>query len=318
MSDASTSGSIELVVFTEPQEGASYRQLADVAQAADDLGYTGFFRSDHYLRMAEGDPGHGPSDAWTTLAALARDTRRVRLGTLVSPVTHRLPGILAVQVANVDDMSGGRVELGLGAGWFEREHRAYGIPFPPKRFGLLEEQLQIVTGLWTTPPGGSFSFHGEHYDLDGAPPLPRPVQQPHPPIVIGGGGPRRTPALAARFGAEYNTGFCDVDTAQGNFERVRAAYSDAGRDPDTLRFSIAWPLAIAGDKDTLRHRAGAHHRDVEDMRAGALVGTPDEVRRRIEAARAIGAGRIYLQVQDLADLAQLELLAHEVAPALAG
>jgi len=306
---------VEFVVFTEPQQGASYAQLRDLAQAAEDLGYDGFFRSDHYLHTSEGDPGLGPSDAWTTLAGLARDTSRLRLGTLVSSVTYRYPGILAIQVAGVDEMSDGRVELGLGTGWYAREHEAYGIPFPGARFGLLEEQLQIVTGLWTTPPSDRFSFTGEHYRLVDAPPFPRPVQQPHPPIIIGGGGPRRTPNLAARFAAEYNTGFGDLTSTAECFDRVRAACVEIGRAPESIRMSAAHQLACATDSATLVARAATHGSTPEDMRERALVGTPDEVIARVQSITALGAARIYVQVQDPADIAHIDLVGREVLPA---
>jgi F420-dependent oxidoreductase-like protein len=308
--------SVEFVVFTEPQQGASYAQLRDLAQAAEELGFDGFFRSDHYLHTSEGDPGLGPSDAWTTLAGLARDTTRIKLGTLVSSVTYRYPGILAVQVAGVDEMSNGRAELGLGTGWYAREHEAYGIPFPAGRFDLLEEQLQILTGLWTTPPDQRFSFDGEHYRLVNAPPFPRPVQQPHPPIIIGGGGPRRTPNLAARFAAEYNTGFGDLATTGERFERVRAACVEVGRAPESIRMSAAHQLACATDETTLLARAATHGSTPDAMRDRALVGTPDEVIARIEAIAALGAARIYLQLQDPTDIAHIELVAREVLPAL--
>ncbi len=198
-----------LRIFTEPQQGATYDQLLGIALAAEASGFDAFFRSDHYLRMGAGDPGPGPSDAWTTLAGLARDTSTIRLGTLVSSMTFRYPGVLAIQVANVDAMSNGRVELGLGSGWFAQEHTAYGIEFPAlgERFDRLEEQLAILRGLWTTAPGDTFTFEGAHYQLRDSPALPKPVQQPHPPIVIGGGGPKRTPRLAATYGAEYNLPF---------------------------------------------------------------------------------------------------------------
>ena len=176
---------MEYCLFTEPQQGFSYDDQLAFARSAEQHGLDGFFRSDHYLRMGPGDPRPGPTDAWTTLAGLARETSRIRLGTLVSSVTYRVPAILAIQVAQVDAMSGGRVELGLGTGWFEREHAAYGIPFPAKRFDLLEEQLQVVTGLWSTPDADTFSFRGEHYALDEAPALPKPVQSPVP-VIVGG------------------------------------------------------------------------------------------------------------------------------------
>ena len=307
---------VECVVFTEPQNGASYAQLKDLAQAAEELGFDGFFRSDHYLHTSEGDPGLGPSDAWTTLAGLARDTSRLRLGTLVSSVTYRHPGILAIQVAGVDEMSGGRVELGLGTGWYAREHEAYGIPFPTARFGLLEEQLDIVTGLWTTPPDERFSYDGQHYRLVDAPPFPRPVQQPHPPIVIGGGGRKRTPALAAWFAAEYNTGFVDLATTAARFDQVRAACAVIDRPATDLRLSAAHQLACAIDDATLQARAATHGSVPDDMRDRGLVGTPDEVVARIRQITELGAARIYLQVQDVTDIAHLELVAHEVLPAL--
>src|SRR3984957_15588577 len=181
-------------IFVEPQQGADYAQLLTVAQEAEALGFDAFFRSDHYLTMS-GDGLPGPTDAWITLAALARETSRIRLGTLVSSSTFRWPGILAITVAQVDAMSGGRVELGLGTGWYDGEHTAYGIPFPPlgERFARLEEQLSIVTGLWATPVGETYSFAGEHYQLADSPALPKPVQRPHPPVIVGGGGASRTP-----------------------------------------------------------------------------------------------------------------------------
>src|SRR5690349_21789485 len=174
---------MEHCLFTEPQQGFTYDEQLAFARAGEDAGFHGFFRSDHYMRMGAGDPLPGPTDAWTTLAGLARETSRIRLGTLVSSATHRHPAILAIQVAQVDAMSNGRVEFGLGTGWFEDEHRALGIPFPPKRFGPFEEQLAIVTGLWATPIDETFSFAGEFYVLDGAPALPKPVQERMPVII---------------------------------------------------------------------------------------------------------------------------------------
>src|SRR5215468_11175137 len=180
---------MQLRIFTEPQEGTDYGTLLSVARANEQLGFDAFFRSDHYLAMA--GPGlPGPTDAWITLAGLARETSRIRLGTLMSPATFRLPGPLAIEVAQVDQMSGGRAELGLGTGWFDAEHTAYGIPFPPLagRFARLEEQLEIITGLWETPVGETFSFDGAHYSLASSPALPKPVQRPRPPVLVGGTG----------------------------------------------------------------------------------------------------------------------------------
>ncbi len=305
---------MDLRIFTEPQRGASYDPLLAVAKATEALGFDGFFRSDHYMTMGSSDGLPGPTDAWVTLAGLARETSRIRLGTLVSPATFRLPGPLAIQVAQVDQMSGGRVELGLGTGWFEAEHRAYGIGFPEHRFGLLEEQLAIVTGLWDTPIGETFSFQGKHYTLEGAPALPKPVQTPHPPMIIGGGGVKRTPRLAAAYADEYNFGFAGLELADAAFGRVRAAVQAAGRDADSLVYSYAGPVVCGRTDDEVARRADAIGQKLDDdLRQSGFVGTPGEVVERIAAFRAIGASRVYLQVLDLADLDHLELLAAEVA-----
>ena len=311
-----------LRIFTEPQQGASYDQLLAVARTAEEQGFDAFFRSDHYLRMGPGDPGPGPSDAWTTLAGLARDTTTIRLGTLVTSMTFRAPGVLAIQVANVDAMSGGRVELGLGTGWFEQEHQAYGIPFPPlkERFERLEEQLAIVRGLWTTPAGGSFDHHGTHYRLERSPALPKPVQQPHPPIVMGGGGERKTPALAARFADEFNVPpFPHTpERARELFDRVDAACEAVGRDPATLVRSTALTVCCGADETEYRRRAEAIGRDPEQLRRQGLGGTPDEVVDKLRAFAAAGAQRAYLQVFDLDDLDHVRLLGEAVRPHLAG
>jgi F420-dependent oxidoreductase-like protein len=305
---------MDLRIFTEPQRGASYDTLLSVAKATEALGFDGFFRSDHYMTMDSSDGLPGPTDAWVTLAGLARETSRIRLGTLVSPATFRLPGPLAIQVAQVDQMSGGRVELGLGTGWYEAEHRAYGIGFPEHRFGLLEEQLAIVTGLWDTPVGDTFSFHGKHYTLEGAPALPKPLQTPHPPIIIGGGGAKRTPRLAAAYADEYNLGFAGLERADAAFGRVRAAAQAARRDADSLVYSYAGPVVCGRTDDEVARRADAIGQKLDgDLRQSGFVGTPGEVVERIAAFRAIGVSRVYLQVLDLADLDHLELLAGEVA-----
>jgi alkanesulfonate monooxygenase len=308
---------MELRVFTEPQQGASYDDLLAVARAAEDLGYGAFFRSDHYLGMGtRGEPG--PTDAWITLAGLARDTSRIRLGTLMTSATFRHPGLLAISVAGVDQMSGGRVELGIGAGWFEAEHTAYGIPFPGtrERFDRLEESLEVVTGLWRTPPGEQFGFDGKHYRLVDSPALPKPVQQPGPPILVGGKGRRRTPALAARFADEFNIPFESVDFTRTQLGRVRDACDALGRDDDALVYSNALVLCCGRDEAEVRRRADAIGRDVEELREHGLAGTPAEVVDRIGRYAEVGSSRVYLQVLDLSDLEHLELVASEVVPQL--
>jgi F420-dependent oxidoreductase-like protein len=306
---------VDVRIFTEPQQGATYDQLLAVARATEDGGFDAFFRSDHYLVMGDGDGLPGPTDAWITLAGLARETSRIKLGTLVSPVTFRLPGVLAISVAQVDAMSGGRAELGLGAGWFEAEHTAYGIPFPPKRFDLLEEQLAVVTGLWSTPAGSTFSFKGDHYQLEDSPALPKPVQSPVP-LIVGGGGQRRTPALAARYATEFNIGFVPPEPVAAAYARVRAACADAGRDPGSLTYSVALTTVCGRDDAEVARRAAAVGRDVDELRRDGLVGTPDEIVARIGEYAAVGATRIYVQVLDLDDLEMIELIAARVLPQL--
>ena len=297
---------MEYCLFTEPQQGFSYDEQLAFVRAGEDAGFDGYFRSDHYMRMGAGDPHPGPTDAWTTLAGLARETSRIRLGTLVSSVTYRVPGILAVQVAQVDAMSGGRVELGLGTGWFEAEHRAYGIPFPPKRFDLLEEQLAIVTGLWAAD--GPFSFEGAHYTLEGSPALPKPVQSPVP-VIVGGNGPQRTPALAARYATEFNIGFQPEDVIADAFDRVRAACTAIDRDPATLKLSVALPTLAAPDEATLTRRAGAIGRPLDAFRDGVnIAGDAEVIRAKVDRLQALGADRVYFQLMDVRDLEQVEYL----------
>lgn len=307
---------MEYCLFTEPQQGFSYDDQLAFARSAEAHGLDGFFRSDHYLRMGEGDPLPGPTDAWTTLAGLARETSRIRLGTLVSSVTYRVPAILAIQVAQVDAMSGGRVELGLGTGWFEREHAAYGIPFPPKRFDLLEEQLAVVTGLWSTPADETFSFDGAHYRLDAAPALPKPVQS-RVPVIVGGGGPKRTPALAARFATEYNIGFVAEDVVAEKFAVVRAACEAIGRDPGTLKFSVALPTILGADDDAIERRAAAIGQTRAQFDNGAnLIGRTDEIAAKVERLRAIGADRVYFQLLDLRDVEHADEIGTDLLPLL--
>jgi F420-dependent oxidoreductase-like protein len=307
---------MQYCVFTEPQQGASYDDQLAFAQAAERLGFDGFFRSDHIMRGSDGDALPGPTDAWLTLGALARETSRIRLGTLVTPVTFRLPGMLAIQVAQVDAMSGGRVELGLGAGWFEREHLAYGIPFPAKRFDLLEEQLEVITGLWSTPVGETYSFAGAHYTLTDAPALPKPVQT-RVPVIVGGNGPRRTPALAARFATEFNLGFPGVDEMHERAARRRAACGRIGRDPATLSFSLAMSTFAGANDAEVERRAASIGRSLEQVRASAsIVGGPDEVAERMAAYAERGVDRVYLQLLDLQDVDHVEFLGAAVLPHL--
>lgn len=307
---------MEYCLFTEPQQGFSYDDQLAFARSAETHGLDGFFRSDHYLRMGDGDPLPGPTDAWTTLAGLARETSRIRLGTLVSSVTYRVPGILAIQVAQVDAMSGGRVELGLGTGWFEAEHAAYGIPFPPRRFDLLEEQLAIVTGLWSTPAGETFSFEGANYRLDAAPALPKPVQSPVP-VIVGGGGPKRTPALAARYATEFNIGFVPEDVVAEKFAGVRAACEDAGRDPASLKLSVALPTIVGADDAAIERRAAAIGQTRAQFDNGAnLIGRPEQIAAKVERLRALGAERVYFQLLDLRDVDHADELGTDLLPLL--
>lgn len=309
---------MELRVFTEPQQGATYNDLLDVALEAESLGFGAFFRSDHYLSM--GGPGlPGPSDAWVTLAGLARDTSTIRLGTMMTSATFRHPGPLAITVAGVDQMSGGRVELGIGAGWFEAEHTRYGIPFPgtAERFDRFEEQLAIITGLWATPADGSgrFTHDGTHYQVTDSPGLPKPAQA-RPPLLVGGRGKKRTPAIAAAYADEFNLPFVDEETTAAQFARVRAACEANGRSPDAMVYSNALVLCVGADEAELDQRAAAIGRDKAELRANGLAGTPAEVLDKIGRYAALGSQRLYLQVLDLSDLDHLRLVASDVMPHL--
>ena len=308
---------MDLRIFTEPQQGASYDDQLAVARRTEECGFSAFFRSDHYLAMG-GDGLPGPTDSWVTLAGLARETSTIRLGTLVTSATFRLPGPLAITVAQVDVMSGGRVDLGLGAGWFDAEHTAYGVPFPDtaERFDRLEEQLAIITGLWRTPVGETFSFHGDHYVVADSPALPKPTSPDGPPIIVGGHGKRRTPRLAARYAAEFNVGFSSADVVGDRFVRVREACDTAGRDPDELVYSAALTVCCGRDDAEVRRRAEAIGREVDELRESGVVGTPGECGETIGRYASIGTERVYLQVLDLHDLDHLDLIAAEVMPQL--
>jgi F420-dependent oxidoreductase-like protein len=307
---------MDLRIFTEPQLGATYEDQLAIARGAEEAGFDAFFRSDHFLTFGPFDGLPGPTDSWVTLAGLARETERIRLGTLVSSATFRLPGLLAVAVAQVDAMSGGRIELGLGTGWFDAEHEAYGVPFPPlaERFERLDEQLAIIHGLWTTPEGERFSFDGTHYGVRDSPALPKPVQRPHPPVILGGAGARRTPALAARWADEFNVPFHPLEDAMAAFGRVRAACEAIQRKPDSLVYSTALTVCCGRDDAEVARRADAIGRPVERI---DLAGTPDRIVEGLAAFGDAGASRVYLQVLDIRDLDHVELLGAEVLPRMA-
>ncbi|MCW2941164.1 MAG: Luciferase-like monooxygenase [Actinomycetia bacterium] len=304
-----------LRILTEPQEGASYETLSRAARVTEDGGFEAFFRSDHYLPIKSGSGLPGPTDAWVTLGALARETSRIRLGTLVTAATFRLPGPLAITVAQVDEMSRGRLELGIGTGWYEAEHTAYGIPFLSlgERFERLKEQLEIITGLWWTPMGETFTYIGRHYQLTDAPAIPKSAQPQGPPIIIGGVGARQTPWLAARWAAEYNVPFRTMQDTVAAFDRVSAAIAAAGR-TERMIYSAAQAVCCGRNTAELKRRADVISYDLTEMRPGGLSGSPAELVDKIGKFRESGCERIYLQVLDLADLDHIELIASEVLP----
>jgi F420-dependent oxidoreductase-like protein len=308
---------MQICVFTEPHRGASYQTQATFARHAEQCGFAGFFRADHYQPFGSSDGQPGPTDAWVTLGALARETSRIRLGTLVTSMTFRLPGPLAIAVAQVDQMSAGRVEFGFGAGWYELEHRSYGIPFPPlpERLDRLAEQIEVVTGLWRTPAGESFSYHGKHYQLVDAPALPKPVQVPGPPIIIGGRGPRRTPELAARYASEFNATFLSPPEAAAKFALVAQACQRVGRASVPL-FSGGAPVACGRTDAQARQRAERLHEPDTALPPGEapVIGSPEQLVERIGQLGEAGAGRVYLRLSDMTDLAHLDLIASEVLP----
>jgi F420-dependent oxidoreductase-like protein len=307
----------DLRIFTEPQQGASYDDLLSVARRAEHLGFGAFFRSDHYLKMGGVSGLPGPTDAWVTLAGLARETSTIRLGTLVSPVTFRSPGLLAISVAQVDQMSGGRVELGLGAGWYEAEHTAYGFDFPSMadRFASLTDQLAIVEGLHGTPLGQTFTYRGPAHSVVDSPGLPKPVQSPVP-IIIGGSGTTKTPALTARYAAEFNRAFAPIENFVAQCDRVRVACQAIGRTRPMV-YSAGLVACVGRDEAEVARRAAAIGREPAELRANGVAGTPAEAAATLRRWANAGASRIYLQILDLSDLDHLDLIATEVAPRLA-
>ena len=303
-------------VLLEPHHGASYDQILALARATEAAGFDAFFRSDHYLGIDADETGYRPTDAWTTLAGLAIQTERVRLGTLMTASTYRRPGPLAITVATVDAMSGGRAELGIGAAWYEREHSYFGIPFPPlgERFARFEEQLAVLTGLWSTPPGETFDAPGPHYPISRSPALPKPVQAGGIPIIVGGAGEKRTPRLAARYAREFNVPFSSVEDNAKLFAGVREACQEAGRDPASMTYSSALVVCVGRDEAEIARRAAAIGREVAELRENGLAGSPEEVLDKIGTFADLGASRMYLQVLDLADLDHLELIASAILP----
>jgi F420-dependent oxidoreductase-like protein len=301
---------MDLRIMIEPQQGASYDTQLRLARAAEELGFSGFFRSDHYLTMS-GDGLPGPTDAWVTLGGLARETSTIRLGTMVTAGTFRHPGPLAIQVAQVDQMSGGRVELGLGAAWFEAEHTAYGIPFPRERHARLTEQLEIVTGLWATPVGATYTHEGRFYTLRDSPGLPKPAQA-NVPVIVGGMGPHRTPELAAKYANEFNAPFRSAVDSGEQFGRVREALERHGRPAADMVFSHAVTTVVGKDDAEVARRAATIGRAVDELRDSSAAGTPAQVVDTLGRYAEAGATRSYLQILDLDDLDHLELIASAV------
>jgi F420-dependent oxidoreductase-like protein len=301
----------DLRIFTEPQQGATYADLLAVAQRAERLGFGAFFRSDHYLKMGDGSGLPGPTDAWVTLGGIACETTTIRLGTLVTAATFRMPGPLAISVAGVDQMSNGRIELGIGAGWYSTEHEAYGIPFPDlgARFDNLEEQVAIIHGLWNTPEGDTFSHDGKLWQVVDSPALPKPAQVGGPPIIIGGNGRTRTPRLAARYAAEFNLPFVGIDTFVNQCGVVSRACEAHDRDPDTMTWSAALVVCVGENEAEVARRAAAIGRQPDELRENGIAGTPEQAAEAIHRWAEAGAQRLYLQVLDLADLDHLDAIA---------
>lgn len=303
---------MDVRIFIEPQQGTSYSEVLAVATRAEELGFDGFFTSDHLLKMGDQVSGMpGPLDAWTTLAGLARDTKRVRLGSLVSPITFHSPAQLAVRVAQIDDMSGGRIELGLGAGWYETEHAAHGLAFPDvaERFDRLTEALEIVSGLWATGESDSFGYDGQHFTIVDSPALPRPHQRPAPPIIVGGRGKRRTPALAAQFASEFNLGFADPADWREVCDNVVEYCEARERAPESMIWSAAQVVAIGASEADFARRAAAIGREPAEIRSSGIAGVLEEATERIAEFADVGCDRIYVQLLDLKDLEHLSVIA---------
>jgi F420-dependent oxidoreductase-like protein len=314
---------VQLCLMIEGQEGVSWPQWLDLAHACEQHGIGTLFRSDHYMNLDGHHPERGALDAWGTLCALAAATTALRLGTMVSPATFRHPSELAKLVVTADHVSGGRVELGLGAGWHEHEHAAYGFPFAPMRTRLdvLEEQLQVVLGSWTSGPDQPFSFDGEHYRLDQLDAEPGPVQTPHPPLIMGGSAGRRSSALAARYADEYNTPFAAVEEVRERRERIEQACSDAGR--EMLPFSVMTGVVLGADEADLRDRArrleerSGFARLVDEPPSGWIVATVEAAAEQLSALAAAGVNRVMCQHLLHDDLDAVALIGERLGPAVA-
>lgn len=305
-------------VFTEPHRGATFDELLRAAQHAEAAGYEGFFRADHFMPMHRSDGFPGPTDAWVTLGAIARETRTIRLGTLLSSATFRHPAITAITVAQVDEMSNGRIDFGLGAGWFGAEHTALGIPFftPRERFERLDEQLQIITGLWATPRGERYSFNGKHFTLQDALALPKPAQTPGPPVIVGGRGPKSTPRLAALYADEYNVPPSPVEKCAEQYQLVREASETYGRTKAPAVFSATVAVACGRTDAEVQKRYALMQQVSALPPEDAIFGSPDKVIEELTAFAKAGATRLHVRLRDLSDLDHLDLLASEVIPHL--
>lgn len=311
---------MRVCLMIEGQQGVTWKDWVRLAESCERLGFEGLFRSDHYF-SGRGVSGVGSTDAWTVLAAIAASTERLRLGTLVSPVTFRSPGLLAKIAATVDEISDGRVEIGMGAGWWAEEHVQHGFPFPdvPERFERLEEQLTIVHGLFSEE---TFSFDGRHYAVDGATFLPKTIQRPHPPLVVGGGtvGPWMQ-RLVGAYADEFNTYGCSPDVAAQRFARARSGVRAAGREQDSLVTSLMTWMWVGEDEDEWRGRVERSRSfdeiDEARLQHDYLVGTPDHVVARLREYEAAGVERLFLNHDLYDDIEMLELVAEQILPAVA-
>ena len=305
-------------------EGARYDVELALARCAEDCGFAGYFRADHLMRAGTDDPAALATDVWVSMAGLARETQRLRLGSVMTCSTFRHPAHLAIIVAQVDAMSGGRIELGIGAGSSPAEHAALGIQLDDigTRFDRVEEQLELIKAIWSTPLDEDLDFDGAHYRLEGYPARVElsQSQSPSPPIIIGGHGPKRTPRLAARFADEFNIDWLTPEQAAAAYERVDRACEAVGRDPKDLARSISLVLCCATSDRELERRLEATRcgmgEDEEDAIDVGAVGSPQQVVDCLGEFSEVGVSRVYLEVYDMTDLDQLALVGQEVLPHL--